>query len=178
MRDAPEATCTPKRGKEISALKLWNKRQRLLVAAKINTVSGRLTALFSEESSIGSLWIPVGVNSEHQAQALAAWWNTTPVRLMLLNHRAKMLTYPTWSLQQLREIRIPRPENPAWDALADAWHEACDIELLPMKHAPKCKARRIIDRAAAIALGIDEAELAEWRERLAKEPTITNRPAA
>ena len=97
---------------------------------------------------------------------------------MLLNRRAQMLTYPTWQLAHLREIRIPKPGNPAWDALTEAFDQACDIELLTMKHAEKCEARRIIDEAAALALGVAPDVLADWRRRLAAEPTITNRRAA
>ncbi len=96
---------------------------------------------------------------------------------MLLNRRAMTLTYPTWQLTHLREIRIPTPENPGWNALAAAYAEACDLELLPMRQAEECAARRIIDAAAVQALGIDEAQVGEWRRKLAKEPTVSNQRA-
>ncbi len=49
-----------------------------------------------------------------------------------------------------------------------------DLELLRMRDAEKCAARRVIDAAAAVALGVSEAEIADWRRRLAAEPTVTN----
>ena len=155
-----------------AAKKLWERRSSLLVAAKFDTISGRLTALYSDEPSIGSGWIPVGVKDIHTAKALAVWWNSTPVRMMLFNRRSKKLTYPQWSLTHLREIRIPKPDNPGWSALYEAYGEICDMELLPMGQAVEDPARAIIDGAAAKVLNMNPEVLAGWRERLSREPTM------
>lgn len=96
---------------------------------------------------------------------------------MLLNMRARKLTYPVWKLALLREIGTPRPSSGAWTGLEAAYEEASDIELLPLRDGERCEGRRIIDRAAAQVLGIPEATIADWRRRLAREPTISNRPA-
>jgi len=53
----------------------------------------------------------------------------------------------------------------------------CRMELPPMREAEECEARRIIDKAAPLALDTDEAQLAEWRGKLAREPTVSNQPA-
>ena len=151
-------------------------RGHLLVPMRLNTVSGRLTGLWSELPSFG-WWAPVAVPEEDRQKALAVWWNSTPVRLMLLNRRAQTLTYPTWQLAHLREIRIPKPDNPAWGLLRAAFDQVCETELLPMRHAEVCGARRVIDEAAALACDLDPGLLADWRSRLAAEPTITNRRA-
>lgn len=45
---------------------------------------------------------------------------------------------------------------------------------LPMRYAEECPARQVIDAAAAVALGVSGDEIADWRRRLAVEPTITN----
>ena len=149
----------------------------MLVAARMNTASGRLTALWTQAPSVGSGWTPVSVADEYRAKALTAWWNSTPARLMLLNQRTKLLTYAVWSLAQLRQVQIPKPESPAWESLTKAWEQAHDLELLPMRDAEECRARRIIDEAAAAALGVSEDQVADWRRRLAAEPTITNTEA-
>ncbi len=153
-----------------------SRRGYVLVPMRLDTISGRLTALWSSEASFG-WWAPIAVPDEDTQKALAAWLNSTPARLMLLNRRAQKLTYPTWQLAHLREIRIPKPDNPAWGKLRAAFDQACDTELLPMKHAERCVARWAIDRAAALACGLDLDVLADWRRRLSAEPTITNRPA-
>ena len=82
-----------------------------------------------------------------------------------------------WSPKPLNQVSIPKPDNPAWPHLADSWEKACDLEMLPLSQGEECEARRIIDRAAALALDIDEEQIAEWRRMLAVEPTISNRPA-
>jgi len=119
-------------------------------------------------------WVPVATDDDRKAKALAFWWNSTPARLLLLNRRATTLTYPTWQLQHLREVRIPKPESPGWRTLAEAWEQVRDLELLPMRCAEQCPARQVIDAASAVALDVSEDEIVGWRRRLAVEPTITN----
>ena len=58
-----------------------------------NTVSGRLTGLWTTHPSFG-WWVPVSVADEDRAKALAVWWNATPARLMLLNRRGKNVDLP------------------------------------------------------------------------------------
>ncbi len=177
MCGEPEEWRRPKSGMEIPAARYWGLRDNVLVAGGINTVSGRLTALWTPSPSVGSGWMPVSVTDDLKQHGLVAWWNSTPVRLMLLNMRSKMLTYPKWSMAQLRQIRIPKRDNPAWDALADAWDRVRDLELLPMRQGEQCEARRVIDAAAAVALGVSDGAVADWRRRLAGEPTVSNAQA-
>ncbi len=169
----PDAWYRPNKGKEGLADRYRRRRSRLLVTMRLNTVSGRLTGLWTAQPSFG-WWVPVAVDDEFIAKALAAWWNATPARLMLLNRRGKTLTYPTWQVAHLREIRIPKPDNPAWQTLKDAFDQTCEMELLPMRQAEECTVRRVIDEAAALALGIEQEVLADWRRRLAAEPTVSN----
>ena len=168
----PESWHKPRPDKRQLAERYWKQRSGLLVAGRFDTVSGRLTALYSSKPSIGSGWVPVRVKDERIAKALAVWWNSTPSRMMLLNRRTKKLTYPQWSLKHLMEIRIPKPDNPCWSALYEAYGKIYDKELLPMGQAVEDPARAIIDEAAAHALKMDPKVLAGWRERLSCEPTV------
>ncbi len=176
MSGFPESWRRPKYGKEALAARYWQQRSSMLVSNRYDTTSGRLTALWTSEPSVGSGWSPVSIDGP-QAKALAVWWNSTPARLMLLNQRSRKLTYPNWSLAQLRQIRIPTPHNPAWNALATAWEDVRQMELLPLRDAGNCPARRVIDEAAARALDLPEERLADWRQRLTAEPTISNAKA-
>ena len=169
----PDVWYQPRPEKRGLADRYAAQKGHLLVPMRLNTVSGRLTGLWSATPAFG-WWVPVAVPDEDRQKALAVWWNSTPVRLMLLNRRAQTLTYPTWQLAHLREIRVPKPDNAAWTALREAFDEVCDVELLPMRQAEECQARRIIDEAAALACGADQDLLVDWRRRLAVEPTITN----
>ncbi len=107
MRGDPESSRASKPRKERLAESYWRQRSHVLVAQKYRTTSSRLTAVWSPDASVGSGWTPVAVPDRQRAQALAAWWNATPALLTLLNRRTKLLTYPSWSLQQLRGIPIP-----------------------------------------------------------------------
>ena len=82
MRGAPESWRVPKKGKAKIARKYWTWRANLFVASKFDTISGRLTALYSDESSLGSWWFPVQVDDERITKVLTVWWNSTPVRMM------------------------------------------------------------------------------------------------
>ncbi len=169
----PDVWYRPKAAKRRLADRYRTQRSHLLVPMRLNMVSGRLTGVWTAQPSFG-WWVPIAVPDEDRQKALAAWWNSTPVRLMLLNRRAQTLTYPTWQLEHLREIRIPKSDNPAYDSLRIAFDQVCGLELLPMRQAEKCEVRRIIDEAAALALGVEPNVLMEWRRGLAAEPTITN----
>ena len=172
----PDVVYVPRAGKAQTAAKYAAQRSRMLVTMKMDTISGRLSGLWSESASFG-WWVPVSVTDEDTGKALAAWWNSTPVRLMLLNRRARKLTYPMWQVAHLRQIRIPKSENPAWTLLRDAFKHVKNVELLPMGQGEECQARRVIDEAAAAALGMSAETIADWRQRLAVEPTVTNRYA-
>ncbi len=177
MRASPEQPIESRVGKERLAERYWSQRSKLLVANRHDTVAGRLVAVYSESPSVGSAWVPVAVADDDEAKSLCAWWNSTPTRMMLLNRRTKKLTYPSWSLDQLRSILVPSRGNAGWDDLLAAFELACDIELLPLRDGEQCEGRRMIDNAAARVLGVPESTIADWLRRLAREPTISNQPS-
>ena len=146
----------------------------LMLANRFNTVSGLLTALWTEVPTFGFGWTPATASGRSYEQAICAWWNSTPGRLLLLNRRGKTLTYPKWSIEHLSSVPCPRPESPGSAALAKAWQETCRTPILLMRHAQECGVRQVLDAAAAVALGLAPENLADWRRRLAVEPTITN----
>ncbi len=170
----PDAWYKPLKTKKHLAEQHWEKRSSLFIARRFRTTSTRMTALYSNIATFGTGYIHTSTKNKQEAKALSVWWNSTPVVMMLLNRRSKTLTYLAWSLDHLAEIRIPKPDNPAWDDLRTAYDKVCDMELLPLKQATEDKARIIIDKAAAKILDIDPSIIAGWRTRLAREPTISN----
>ena len=177
IHGTPESWHKPKQSKKGSRLaeRYWRQRSVLLVAQRFRTTNNRLTALYSDKATVGKGWVPVSVKDEYTAKTLAVWWNSTPVLMMLLNRRGMTLDYLKWSLKHLEEIHIPKPDNPGWGALREAYEQVCDMDLQPLKNAVEDPARAVIDDAAAKVLSIDPQVIAGWRERLAKEPTITNK---
>ena len=174
LRSKPDTQFVPRPGKAAMAAMYAKRRRRVLVAMKMDTQSGRLSGLWSDTPSFG-WWVPVDITDEDCGKALVAWWNSTPARLMLLNRRAKKLTYPMWQVAHLRQIRTPKPDNPGWTELRAAFEEVQDMELLPMRDAERCPARLIIDRAAAKAMNVPEETVAGWRRQMAHEPTVSNK---
>ena len=43
-----------------------------------------------------------------------------------------------------------------------------------MREAATCPGRRVIDEATATALAVSTETVADWRHRLAREPTVSN----
>ena len=132
IRGDADAWARSKPAKVALAAKYWSQRSQVLLAARCDTISGRITALWSSHPSVGTGRVPVSNQGKVESKTVAAWWNSTPARLMLLNLRSKKLTYPKWSVAQLLTVCIPKPDNPAWLSLAEAWKEACDIKMLPL----------------------------------------------
>ena len=174
----PEQWVIPGGGKRVH---LWQKilgqGSTLLVAERYNTVSGRLTALYSEAPTFGFGWRPVATSSREVSKAICLWLNSTPGRMLLLNRRAKMLTYPQWSTAHWKEVSVPKNEPPAYTHLAEAFDTIARRDLKTLQFANSDDTRIRIDEAVASALGFDPEVLAHWRRRLAAEPTITNRRA-
>ena len=178
MLDAPEQPVVPGGRRAHLYDRVLSSRGHLMLSTRYNTVSGRLTALWSEASTFGFGWIPSTGPSRAYEQAVCAWWNSTAGRMLLLNRRAKTLTYPKWSKEHLHSLPVPTPNSPGSMALTEAWERANRTPLLPLRQAEDCAARQVVDAAAAVALSVSEDEIADWRRRLACEPTVTNARAS
>ncbi|MDE0257801.1 MAG: N-6 DNA methylase [Gammaproteobacteria bacterium] len=174
MLDAPEQSVVPGGRRAHLHERVLRTSGHLMLATRYNTVSGRLTALWSETRTFGFGWIPSTGPSRGYEKAVCAWWNSTPGRMLLLNRRAKTLTYLKWSKEHLKSVPCPEPDTPGSNALAKAWEQVKHVPLFRLAQAEGCAARQVIDAAAAITLGVSGDEIAEWRKRLAAEPTITN----
>ena len=177
MLDAPEQPVVPGGRRAHLYDNVLDSVGNLMLATRYNTVSGRLTALWSEVPTFGFGWIPAKGPDRAYEQALCAWWNSTVGRLLLLNRRAKTLTYPKWSVEHLTSLPCPKPETPGCKALADAWKQTSSKPLLTLRQAEECDVRQVIDGSAAVVLGVDPDVIVDWRRRLAVEPTITNERA-
>ena len=178
MLDTPEQPVVPGGRRAHLHERVRQTSGHLMLATRYDTVAGVLTALWTEVPTFGFGWMPATGPGRSYEQALCAWWNSTPGRLLLLNRRGKKLTYPKWSVEHVTSVPCPKPETSGSTALAKAWQQTCGTPLLPMRQAQDCAVRKVIDDAAALALGVGPEVLADWRRQLAAEPTITNARAA
>jgi len=178
MLDTPEQPVVPGGRRAHLHQAVLGTSANLLFATRFDTVSGRLTALWSEVATFGFGWLPAKGPDRLYEQALCAWWNSSVGRMLLLNRRARKLTYPKWSVKHLTSMPCPRPGSSGSVALTEAWQRVNLVPLLTMREAEDCETRRVIDEAAAVAVGVGPEIVADWRRRLATEPTVTNERAA
>ena len=173
LQGEPDGYGRPKRGKEVQANEYLRQGSHFLVTSRLDTQRGALTGLYSAHLRVGSGWVPIGVEDKSEAKALAVWWNSTLVWLMLLNQRSTKLTWPAWSLEQLREVLVPRPRPESYRVLIDAYERLKAVPLMPMGDTGDQNSRQIIDIAAAAACGLDVEVVEDWRTRISQEPTLS-----
>ncbi len=154
---------------------LQGKASRLLVVNRLRTDTVRVSACYASQPLLGSSWIPVRPKSPNLAfeHALCAWWNSTPGVLTLLHCRAKALDYTRFALGSLRSLLIPDPNRVNIMPLAGAFNVTRAEALRPWPHMHDCPNRAILDQAAAQVLRVDGRTIANWRKRIAREPTVS-----
>ena len=178
MNAEPDVIGAPKPNKEDYARnRLLGKASRLLIVNRLRTNTVRVAACYASEPLLGSAWVPVrpiepNLTFEH---ALCAWWNSTPGILTLLHCRAKALDYPRYALDSLRSLLVPDPNHVNLAPLSDAFAQTRSETLLPWPQMHECPVRAVLDQAAAQVLRIDGRTIADWRKRIAREPTVCNR---
>ena len=175
----PDAVWRPRPGKERMARSYLERTGWALLMNRGRANNARLVGLCAESRSFGSGFMPVVTGTVAQAKALCLVWNSTPALLQFLNMRTKMLTYLNWSVAQLGSVRVPASLDDAESraSLIATYDRVCRARLQPWACADADLVRREIDGAVAEAYGLSGSIVADWRERLAKEPTIANRSA-
>ena len=186
MRASADCVTEPKAGKGAYARRrLWPKASRLLVAMKLRTTTVCTPSVLVDKPALGNAWVPVtpsrdlcGTDPGESLNLQKAWCvflNSTPGAVLFLNRRTKTLTYPAYSLDQLRSLPCPDPAKVRTGALAATFDELQDSELLPWHRWINCPVRHRLDAVVGQMLGIDPTKLAEWRRKLIEEPTISNK---
>ena len=165
----------PKPDRVEYARSLQEKASQLLIVNRLRTNTVRVSACYAPTPLLGSSWIPVRPKSPNPAfeHALCAWWNSTPGVLTLLHCRAKALDYPRFALESLRSLLIPDPKHLNITPLANAFDATRAKSLRPWPLMDDCPNRATLDQAAAQVLRIDGRTIADWRKRIAREPTVS-----
>ncbi len=180
MTASADVLGVPRKGmRRYAEEKLAPKANRLLIANRIYTHQVRVSACYADEPLLGSAWTSVTVrdSTSEAEKALCAWWNSTPGVLTLLQARARKLTYPRYALASLRALLVPDPSDKWIDVLSNAFDETCSQTLLPWPQMDECDTRKVLDMAAARILRMDGRMVADWRARIAREPTVSGRRA-
>lgn len=178
MTGVPDASWRPRPGKDSLVTSYLARAGWVLLAARARTNNAAVVAVWSREKCLGNAYVAVVTKTVRQAKALCVLWNSTPTLLQLLSMRSKMLMYPKWSVGQLESVSVPEliRTTEVESALASAFDRLRHEPLQSWAGADTDSVRREIDdTVAAEAYGISTSVFADWRERLAREPTVANR---
>lgn len=185
----PNEYVTPKDNKHGLADRLWAKRQHLHLSSERVWWHGcRTLTVFTRPKCIGSVFVPVcpyadkirKVDPTSLMKAWCVWGNSTPHILSLLKIRQKKLSYSYFSMRTLQELPFPDPlsENVDFERLIDAFEKIQSETLLPISQLCADPVRKQIDEAVCHSIpGLSNDAVAEWRDRISAEPTISEIPA-
>ncbi len=179
MRAETDVYIEPIKGKEHLAERYWGQRGRLLLSNRIRLNTNRVGAVLVDEPAVGSRWVPCRPQDDETAAAICAWFNSSPGFLATLAERDNVIpSRPAFSLATQNALRVPDfPANPkARDALATAFEEMKNQQLLPLPEMARDPVRMRLDDIVADALGYDREHVARIRKALSEEPSITNQP--
>ncbi len=168
----------PKESKRHLADKYWEQRSDMLLPHRLRLNVARVAAVILPERAVGSRWTPCRTHNPEIAKALCLYLNSTPGLLSLLGERDNRVpSYPSFSLDTLRSLPVPdfTALGPAELDLLNSWFGWLQNEaLLPFPQMNWDPVRRQIDDAVTKALGLDPEWVANIRQELAREPSITN----
>lgn len=178
MHTGPDTFVVAKKNKQDYAQMLWRKRSNLLLANRMRLNLTRTPAVFSDDPVLGSAFIPVtpsGENEEQLCKAWCVWLNSTFGIIAFLNIRQKNLTYPSYSLDGLRTLPVPNPNDCDVEALADTYDRYAKDDLLPLPQIHTDPVRQALDDAVLVAVpGLSDCDVASWRRSIALEPSVNN----
>ena len=165
-------------GKKNLTVKYRRQTGHILLPTKFNTTSGKLLAIFSEQPTLGMMWVPIQAEymSRDEAKALCVWFNSTAGALQFFFNRSGTLSNPSYSLTMLRQLRVPDFRVCDVRVLVKAYDRTKLTSVTPWKNAAADEMRDILDQAVAQTTGLDLEVLRDWRLRLSLEPTICNSP--
>ena len=177
MVGVPDASWRRRSGSASLVKSYLDRAGWVLLAARAQTDGARVVALVSREKCLGNAYVAVVTETVTQAKALCLLWNCTASLVQLLNLRSRKLMYARWSVGQLASVRLPVSvrSGEVASALAGVFDRLSHEPLQPWAHADADSVRRRIDDAIAEPYGLSTSDLADWRGRLAREPTIANR---
>ncbi len=178
MRAETDVYIEPKESKRHLADRYWEQRSDLLLPHRLRLNLARVGAVMLPERAVGSRWTPCRVHDPDIAKALCFYLNSTPGLLSLLGGRDNRVpSYPSFSLDTLRSLPVPDfpALGPAELDLLNSWFGWLENEtLLPLPQMDWDPVREQIDDAVIKALGLDPEWVANIRQELAREPSITN----
>ena len=184
MASTPDVYIKPNKGREHLARSYWEQRSNVLLPGRLSTPNTRVTAVRTDEPTVGSAFVPYHPATKKHAPAaveksVVAYLNSTVgITAMLGVTSNKKIVYPNWSLSNWNQLPYPDwdklPAQPV-RKLAEAYDKLCQRELQELRYMLTCDTRKKLDTAVAQALGIPWEVMEQARIALASEPAITGK---
>ena len=169
IESEPDGHCAPRQTKRPTVL---DKAGHLLITAGQDTSTARLTAVASSGTHVGVGWMPITGIDTTQAKAAAVFLNSTPGRLLLMRNPGRKLSFPNYRPSIINDLPLPDlSDQRICSTLFDSWLATRDVAV-PQFRDGECEIRQLWDAAVCVALGWDDAQVAEWRKRLHDEPHV------
>ena len=176
-----EAEVAAKLGSERKAkTTLLPQASRLLVANRLQTTATRVTSVLLDKPALGSQWTPIAPpengdqgSSLKIQKAWCVWLNSTLGVLGFLHRRGRKLTYSDFMPSMLRSMPCPDPRKSDINLLAYVYDELRLMHLHPWSEMAECPVRKQLDNAVADAIGMDRCKVAEIRDSIVHEPTVS-----
>lgn len=164
------------------ASKYWEQRSTFLLPHRFRLNTVKSVAVRLEAPVVGSAWTQCrlaerGTGVKTLEKAYCVFLNSSFGILALLGNRTnKVPSYPQFSLDDLRKLRVPDFSAIGPDAVSvlDAAYvaHAHDI-LLPLPQMNQCPVRHALDQAVTKALDLNWELVPNIRRTLTEEPSVT-----
>ena len=184
MASTPDVYIKAKAGKAALADSYWSQRSRVMVPERLSVPNTRVTAVLTDQPTVGSAFVPYHPATEKRdpaavEKAVVAYLNSTAgITAMLGVTSNKKIIYPNWSLSDWYQLPFPDwgklPPRQV-RALAAAYDKLCGREFQELRYMLTCATRKELDAAVAAALRIPAAAMEQARIALASEPAITGK---
>ena len=166
-----------KPAKEHLADSYWQQRSRLLLCAKPWLITARVTAVLTDEQTVGSMWVPVnyglGIPARQWEKAMVVWLNSTLGLVSVIAEASPTkLSRPALSIAAMRRLSVPKLNTEQASAMAGIFDALADTELTQLRDACTDSARVAIDNAVADILGASRETITGARRELAVEPSV------
>ena len=161
----------------------WEQRGRLMIGYQFRLSSSRTCAVRVDEPALGSVWIPAkhtgGLNPAAWEKAMCAYLNSTVgVMAQVKMSASKFFGRVVTSLDKgMRNIPVPPFDAGQAGRMARVFDGLADRPLMRLRDVADDGVRQMLDRAVCEVLGWDLGEVEAARGVLAREPSVTGRPA-
>ena len=164
------------------AKKYWGQRSKLLLPNRVRLNTVRSLCVKLPTRALGSAWSPCRIKSfgkdiETLEKALTVYLNSSlGILVMVSNRTSKELSYPRFSLADLRGLIVPdfrQLDEERIERLAAEYDTQATNTLKPLPQMDECHVRKALDRAVSQALDVDDETVETIRARLTAEPAIT-----